>query len=540
MPPSTSDTDCLIIGAGVAGALLACGLARNGLRVTMLEAGPHIDRAKAVTQYQHAMPKVPECAYPLSDFTPHPVTHRIEDFYVQKGPDLFRSTYLKQVGGTTWHWLGTSVRLVPDDFVLRSKFGLAVDWPFGYETLEPWYAAAERELGVSGNSADDLGSPRSGPYPLPPIPQSYLDLQWEAALRGSSLKISATPQARLSQAQDNRPACCGSASCIPICPVQAKYDATVHTNRAVKLGVQIQANTVATRIESNADGRVTGVQFRRTDGTSGQITARTVIVAANAIETPRLLLASASRYAPEGLANRSDQVGRNLMDHPIQLSWALADKPLWPYRGPGSTSGIETLRTGSWRNARSALRLEIGNDGWSWPTGAPDDTARRLALSGLRGTALDRALRDETSRHVRLAALTEQLPSADNRITLDPLLRDGSGLPRPVIHYRIDDYTRAGFEAARLQHEILFRQLGTTAVQHSDQAQGAGHILGTARMGLDDRTSVVDPDLRAHDHANLYLVGAATFPTGATANPTLTIAALALRAVDAITRNASR
>lgn len=320
--------------------------------------------------------------------------------------------------------------------------------------------------------------------------------------------------------------------------MQAKYDATVHTARAVKLGVHIRANTVATFIESQANGRITGVRWRRPDGSSGRITARTVIVAANAMETPRLLLASASPHVPAGLANRSDQVGRNLMDHPIQLSWALTDKPVWPYRGPGSTSGIETLRTGSWRSTHSALRLEIGNDGWSWPTGAPDDTARRLVLAGLRGTELDRALRAETSRHVRLAALTEQLPSAENRVTLDPVLRDGSGLARPVIHYRIDDYTRAGFEQARRQHEVLFRHLGTTGVQHSDQAQGAGHILGTARMGAEATTSVVNAELRAHDHANLYLVGGATFPTSATANPTLTIAALALRAVDVIAGNA--
>ncbi len=537
--PNRPDTDALIIGAGVAGTLLACGLARKGLRVLLVEAGPEINRAEAVRRFQTAYPKVPECAYPLSAFSPHPTTDKIDDFYVQKGPDLFRSTYLKQVGGTTWHWLGTAVRLVPDDFVLQSKFGRGVDWPVGYAALEPWYAAAERELGVSGDSTDDLGSPRSGPYPLPLLAQSYLDQFWIKALAGSQYRVSATPQARLSRPEEGRPACCGSASCIPICPVQAKYDASIHAARARSLGVQLRSQTVVTRIEIGDDRLAKAVHYRCPDGSSGRISARCIVVAANAIETPRLLLSSATDQSPAGVANSSDQVGRNLMDHPVQLSWALARDPVFPYRGPGSTSGIEGPRAVQSRNLRSALRLEIGNDGWSWPTGAPLDTARRFSLEGLRGAVLEQALREQASRHLRIAALSEQLPDPDNRITLDPLLRDGSGMARPAIHYHIDAYTRQGLDAARGIHTELFQRLGATDIQHFQTAQGAGHILGTACMGNDPAHSVVDANLRSHDHANLFLVGGAVFPTGGTGNPTLTIAALALRATDAIAATAA-
>ncbi|SME97762.1 Choline dehydrogenase [Tistlia consotensis] len=529
-----SETEILIVGAGVAGALLACGLARKGLKVVLLDAGPRIDRGAAVERFQAAWPKVPECAYPNPDFSPHPTTDKPDGFFVQAGPETFRSTYLKQVGGTTWHWLGTAVRLLPDDFRMRSRFGQGVDWPIGYRELEPWYGAAERELGVSGDDADDLGSPRSTPYPLPRIPQSYVDLSFARALDGSLYPVRATPQARLSQPRGQRPSCCGSASCIPVCPVQAKYDATVHTDLAESLGVTLLPETVATFVELGDDRRVRAVRFRRPGGSAGRIAAKVVVLAANAVETPRLLLSSASESAPAGVANGSDQVGRNLMDHPIQLSWALAREPVWPYRGPGSTSGIESLRAAPWRDRKSALRLEIGNEGWSWPTGAPQSTARRLAEAGLRGDALERALRDETSRHVRLAALTEQLPLPENRITLDPQRRDGAGMRRPVVAYRLDDYTRDGLAEARRVHDEIFAKLGASGVQHATDAQGAGHILGTVRMGGDPRASVVDAGLRAHEHPNLFLVGGGAFPTVGTGNPTLTIAALALRAVEPI------
>ena len=240
------------------------------------------------------------------------------------------------------------------------------------------------------------------------------------------------------------------------------------------------------------------------------------------------------------MANGSDQVGRNLMDHPIQLSWALAPTPVWPYRGPLSTSGIENLRDGQFRKERPAFRIEIGNDGWSWPTGAPTTTAAELARQGLRGKALDDALRTQASRHIRLASLIEQLPDPENRVTLDPHETDAYGVPLPRLAYRLDAYVQAGLAAARAAHAEIFGLLGASEIQHRPVAEGAGHIIGTARMGTDPKTSVVDRDLRSHDHPNLFILGSAVFPTSATANPTLTIAALSLRAADQVKATLTR
>ena len=528
--------DVVIVGSGIAGALLADRLAGAGASVAMLEAGRRVDRSAALRRFHEARIKTPESPYPPTPDADFPLSHDTDHWYRQAGPDRFKSTYLKVVGGTTWHWLGTCLRHLPADFRLRSRYGHGVDWPIGYGELEPYYHRAETELGVAGDPDEDLGSPRSGGFPMPAIPRSWLDRVMAQALDGTGYKVQATPQARNSVLHEGRPPCCGSASCIPICPVQAKYDATVHLDRAQRKGLALHEETTATFVEVGPDRRIAALRFRRPDGSGGRARGRVFAIAAHAIETPRLLLNSRSDAAPGGIANGSGQVGRNLMDHPVQLSWALSAEPVWPYRGPISTSGIENLRDGPFRRNRAAFRIQISNDGWSWPSGAPITMARDLVNQGLRGTALRRALRDQAARHVQLAALMEQLPDPDNRVSLDPAARDPYGVPLPQIRYRVDDYCARGLTAARQVHDEIFSRLNATQVQHHREFQGAGHIIGTCRMGDDPGSSVVDRHCRSHDHANLFLLGSAVFPTSATANPTLTIAALSLRAVPEIQR----
>ena len=528
--------DVIIVGAGIAGSLAAARLAASGLKVLVLEAGPRVDRGKAFEAFTNAPIKVPESPYPNTQFAPHPRSEKIDDYYVHDGPEKFRTTYLRQVGGTTWHWLGTTLRFVPDDFRLRSRFGVAVDWPISYADLESWYVEAERELGVAGDPAADLQAPRSGPYPLPPIPLSYLDERVRAALARSPYAVVPTPQARNSTAHGSRPACCGSGSCIPICPVQAKYDATVHVAAAERAGAELVDQAVVSAVHVGSDRRVSAVRIKRPDGTEEQAMAKVYVIAAHGIETPKLLLQSRSEGFPGGIANSSDQVGRNLMDHPIQLSWALAAEPVWPYRGPLSTSGIESPRAGLWRATRPAFRIQVSNDGWSWPTGAPASTVRTLLLRGLRGEVFERALADHSARELQLAMLTEQLPLPENRIAPDFDRRDSLGLPRPRITYKLDDYTLRGLEEGRRVHDEIFGAMNASDIHHSDDAQASGHIIGTYRMGDDPTSSVVDADLRSHDHPNLFLLGSGVFPTSAASNPTLTLAALSLRAVAPIAR----
>ena len=354
--------DVIIVGSGVAGSLVATRLARAGLKVVILEAGPRIQRAAALAQYRDALIKIPECPYPDTPYAPHPVSDDPDHYYLQDGADKFASPYLRLVGGTTWHWLGTTLRFVRT-ISGCARFGVGVDWPLSYDDLEPWYCEAERELGVAGDPRADLDAPRTQPYPLPPIPLSYADQRVAAALAGTPYSVQPTPQARNSQRHDNRAACCGSASCIPICPVQAKYDATSHVAQAERAGADGVAEAIVSRVEVGEDGRISALVVKRPDGSEDRAVGKVFVIAAHGIETPKLLLQSRTDRRPGGVANSSDQVGRNLMDHPSQLNWMLAAEPLGMYRGPLSTAGIESTRA-DWRARSRGLQIQLDNRGW--------------------------------------------------------------------------------------------------------------------------------------------------------------------------------
>jgi choline dehydrogenase-like flavoprotein len=371
----------------------------------------------------------------------------------------------------------------------------------------------------------ELGAPRTTKYPMPPIPQSLVDKAFASGIRSTGLRVTPTPQARNSVNRRDRPACCGNGSCIPICPIQAKYDATVHVALAQKAGATLLDRAVADKV-TVAPGAVT-VGYLRPDRSRGSVTGKTLVLAAHAIETPKLMLLSK-------LGN--DLVGRFLMDHPIQISLALAKDVVEPFRGPLSTSGVEQLRNGPFRARRGAFRIEIGNDGWSFPAGDPPSQAAAFADDGPLGGAGLAKLRARLGRELRLAALVEPLPDPANRVTL-ATDRDALGIPRPALAYRYDEYTRRGLDAARRTQDRMFAAMGATDVQHEPGPLAAGHVMGTCRMGDDPKASVVDAQLRVHGMQNCFVLGSSTFPSVGTANPTLTIAALTLRAVDPIRRS---
>jgi len=529
-----NDADVIIVGAGVAGAIVGAHLAEQGVKVLMLEAGPPVDRAKGVDDYRMNPIRVPESAYPDVSYAPRPTVIAPNGYYVQKGVDDFKSTYERRVGGSTWHWLGTALRLMPNDFRLRSTYGVGVDWPISYNDLEPWYGKAEKEIGVAGKDAPGLNAPRSTPYPMPPIPQSYMDEQVAKAAAKLGLSVDSTPQARNSVQYQDRPPCCGNSSCIPICPVGAKYDATVHTSRAVQAGATLISSAVVTDVQVQP-GRAT-VTYRPSGGDPVTVTSTTVVLSANAIENAKLMLMSASDAQPGGLGNANDLVGRFLMDHPIQLSWALTPAPTYPYRGPRSTSGIESVRDGSFRSTRGAFRVEIQNPGWSFPMGDPTAQANEWSAKEAIGASGFDTFQNRLLRQVCFTGATEQLPDPANRVQLSNET-DAIGVPRPQLTYAPGAYSDAGRKEARLLFTRIFRAMGATEQQHRDAFEGAGHLMGTTRMGNDPKTSVVDKDLRLHGHRNCFVLGSGVFPSVGTANPTLTIAALSLRAVAPIRKS---
>lgn len=531
------EADVVIVGAGVAGLLVAWKLAAAGVDVLVLESGPRVNRAEAVQTFRSAVAKTPESPYPPVPYAPRPSVTALEDYYVQVGPALFKSNYERRVGGTTWHWLGTSLRHLPNDFQIQTLYGAGADWPITYDELQGWYLQAEQAMGVAGDSGEDLSSPRDGDFPLPPLPLTYLDKYIKAAVEPLGMHVKLTPQARNSMAYDGRPPCCGSGTCVPICPIGAKYDAAVHARKAEALGARIIDKAVAHFVEVDSAGQVSGVRFKRPDGSEERASGRRYVIAGNAIETPKLLLMSRTDALPKGVANSSDAVGRYLMDHPVQLSWALARDPIFPYRSPLENAGIEDFRDGPFRSERSAIRIAIGEDGWSFPGTPPGVLATDLIGEGFRGEALVREMNARAARQFRFAGLVEQMPLAENRVTPAWEQLDEIGIPRPQIDYRLGEFTERGMAEARRIHDLIFDAVGVTHRQHGEEFFGAGHLIGTYRMGHDPATSVVNVEQRSHDHPNLFLLGAGVFPTAGTANPTLTLAALALWAAQTIERD---
>lgn len=587
--------DVVIVGAGISGSILAQQAAKAGLDVLVLEAGTDLSRSFSGYQSQlqtfyDALYKTPEAPWAYNENAPEPDIPGLltpgAKYFVKNGELQYRSTYARAAGGTTLHWMGTCLRMLPEDFQFETTFGRGRNWPIGYEDLVPDYELAEGEIGVSADVRDQtylgVSFRPDYEYPMERIPPSYSDQWLGAAVNGMTVELGGqprelfvrnTPAGRNSTPRgDYRPVgavdlgegfgppnvgqdlardigerCQGNSSCVPICPVQAKYNALKTLAKAVATGrVTVMAQCVASRVLV-ADHRVTGIEYLRYASpdrpthTTGVARGRTYVLACHAVENAKLMLMS-------GLQSPNGLVGANLQDHPTLLAWGLAPKQVGAYRGPVATSGIEDLRGGEFRADHAAFRIEVGNDGWLWPAGGPDTTAIAAIRDGLVGVALRERMRDLIGRQVRLGFLVEQPPVPENRVTVSRLAVDALGLARPVIAYDLDDYVLAGMSAAASVAKAIFRRAGvedctdpkkTFAFQSIWRGarllwDGAGHFAGTHCMGDDASSSVVDEYQRSWQHENLFLAGPGSMPCMGTSNPTLTVAALAFRTSRAV------
>lgn len=570
--------DAIVVGAGVAGVIAAKQLSNAGKRVLIIEAGSAESLTSEgfkgyVENFYSAVAKHANSPYPSNSNALSPTDGR-NGYFEEQGPLPVSGSYTRVVGGTTMHWEGKTLRMLPEDFSLKEIYGVGLDWPLSYEDLQPYYEKAEYEIGVAGDIEEQrhLGVPfREGYlYPMEKIPPSYLDEQVRKKVDGTvvkldshtvTLQLSTFPQGRNSRVTPNASysmnglQCHGSASCVPICPMQAKYDArrTIRTFASPGL-VHILPKAVASRIEiAHENGRVSAVHYKHyrdknaPDHMVGTAKGRVYVLAANAVENARLMLAS-------NLLSTSGLMGRNLMDHPHLLAWGLMPDVVGTMRGPLVTSGIGAFRKGSAREKQAAFSVDVHNDGWAWAGISAADVLRDVVDNAkIYGSELRQEMLDRISRQLLLAFMIEMPANSSNRVSVDPRYRDQLGNCRPVMHFDMPDYTKRTMAYARNLSKTIFGKLGVedhTEYANNDPAyfeydgvgywfRGGNHFSGTHIMGTTKHNSVVDSNLRSWDHENLYLLGSGSMPSIGTANTTLTIAALSFRASEQMIRDLS-
>ncbi|WP_339102545.1 GMC family oxidoreductase [Haloterrigena salinisoli] len=517
--------DVCVIGAGPAGGIVADRLADAGREVVVLEAGPRFDPADRLARQERAIrPAYDRPAVWDSDPERDAYSSSSDRFY----PLNF--TRAKGVGGSTLHWQGMVMRLHEDDFDSASVRGVGSDWPIDYEDLRPYYAAAERELGVAGADDNPFAPPREEPHPMPPFPPSYSDSLFAEACEELEIAMHSVPNARNSEGYDGRSACVGYGTCEPVCPAGAKYDATVHVERAEEKGAAVIDRAPVQRLEHGPDA-IDAAVYATPDGAEHRQTADAFVIACGGVETPRLLLLSDSSHYPDGLANSSGVVGKFFMEHLFAGTGGILDE-----RTRQNHVGFLTSESHQFYDDAdeeiAPFKLEFLNYGGP---AALEMAPPAMALEGDDwGDDLLERLRTEYGNHVGVGALVEQLPREDSYIGLDPDRTDDRGNPVPDVHWTIGDRARRTIERANeIQREILAELGAEITWQVGPENTGpAFHHMGTTRMGDDPAESVVGPDLRTHDLENCWIASSSVFPTGGAMNPTLTIAALALKAAD--------
>lgn len=525
------DTDVLVIGAGASGAATAWRLASKGFQVVCLEQGEWLDYLE--------IPSIEDDWELLRqrEWNPNPNIRGLQaDYPVNDSDSPIKPLMFNGVGGSTIMWSCHAPRFHPSDFKTLSLDGVGADWPMSYWDIEPYYDLNDRMSGVSGLNGDPANPPRP-PRPLAPLPIGKGASKLASALDDLGWHWWPNDVQAYSSAYGEETGDCNHCGpCELACPVRAKASTDVtYWPKALDKGVRLIANARVFQIESDPDGNAIGAAYYDRNNVARRVSAKVVVVAANGIGTPRLLQLSAAKKHPNGLANRSDQVGRNLMLHPVALVTGVFEENLEGYKGitANCITSQEFYEADSSRDFERGYMVQflrsfgpvltsLGGYGVPIPWGK--NHHKRFM---------------EVFNHTATAGIVcEDIADPDNRITLDSELTDSDGVPAPNMAYVLSENSKRmithGIESCSKIMEVA----GATEVHHVDLVEQAGfHLMGTARIGADPDTSVLNKWNQSHDVPNLYVVDGSAFATAAAVNPTNTLQALALRAADHITEN---
>jgi choline dehydrogenase-like flavoprotein len=503
----------VIIGSGAGGGTLAHELTRRGIKVVVLEAGKRQSTA--------TFSQVPGEAF--LQLTWLDARTQSGNWGVAKDFPTLPVWHCKTVGGTTVHWTAATPRFEPWELRAKSTYGKVpgtslIDWPISYEELKTYYLLAERRLGVTCRN-DVPGLPASNNFKV----------MYAGAKKLGYKRVHTGHMAINSRANDGRGMCIQQGFCVQGCKMGAKWS-TLYTDipRAEATGnLDLRIECMATRIEHDAGGRVNAVIYRDSQGQEQRQRARIVCIAGNGIETPRLLLLSDSSKFPHGLANSAGQVGRNYCHQIIGFVWGIFDKPVFSWRGATLAGVVEDeVKNDPSRGFVGGYRMELVT--LDLPT---------LPLVGLPyGWGRDFASIMENYRNMAGMIINgEDMPRAENRITLNREVKDAYGLPVANVHVDEHANDQAMRKHAQSQMSRVYDSIGAKRVVLGPTPP-ATHNTCSARMSADPREGVTNAWGQTHDIKNLFISDGSAMTTSGSANPTLTIVALALRQAEYISR----
>ena len=535
--------DFVVVGSGAAGGVMARELSQAGFEVLVLEQGPRFTAADFKHDeldhwFNNALLNSPETSPQTFRRSAADTAERVRNF-----PSLW---YARMVGGSSNHFTANYWRFHEVDFSERSLLGEIAgtsfaDWPIDYAELEPYYTKVEWEVGVSGLAgASPFDPPRSKPYPMPPLPVKSSGVLLERGARKLGMHPFPAPMAIASVPYRGRPACAHCGFCIGFgCEMSAK-SSTLYTMlpEAEATGrCEVRSESYVFRVDTNDKGRVTGVSYFDRERREHFQKARAVVLCANGAESARLLLMSANAKFPDGLANSSGFVGRNLMFNTYAEVNAIFEHELNEYKSVQVTRIVHDFYDSD------PKRGFYGGGGFDSRIGPNPIVWSMFAPPPERAWGADfKALLEAMPRAMIVATHGTSLPLETNRVDLDPDLKDAWGLPAMRVTYRDhpDDLATARFLQDR-GVEVM-QAAGAQQVWKGPvaEAPGSPHLLGTCRMGNDPKTSVVDRYHRTHDIPNLFVCDGSSFVTSGRGQPTMTIQALAFRAGEHIAGFARR
>ncbi|MFH1602958.1 MAG: GMC family oxidoreductase, partial [Pseudomonadota bacterium] len=467
------------------------------------------------------------------EFSPNPnVRRRPEDYPINDDDSPISVVNFNGVGGSTILYAAHFPRPHPSDFRVSSLDGVADDWPISYVDLEPYYALNDRQMGVAGLAGDPAYPPHE-----PPLPHVPLGRVGETMGRGfNALGWHWWPSdtAIATRDYEGRAACVNLGPCKSGCAQGAKSSADItYWPLARRAGVQLRTRCRVREILVDDKDMATGVVYYDEHGVEHLQRAEVIVLACNGVGTPRLLLNSRSARFPDGLANRSGLVGKNLMIHPWGMVRGAFDTPLDSQLGPRSCCILsqqfyETDRSrGFVRGYNMQITRGLG----------PVETARMGVERGAIpwGEGHHEAFARRYGRSISMGICCEDLPEECNTVTLDPTLTDSNGIPAPKITYRLSENTERMLRHGLTRGTEVMKAAGAWEVYGEGPVRQTGwHLLGTARMGEDPERSVVNGWGRSHDVKNLFIVDGSVFVTSSGVNPTPTIQAVALYIADAM------